>query len=79
MDPYKDTIATWDKLAERYEQMFMDLNIYHESYDAFCDAVEVEEGRLLEIGCGPGNITQYLQKKLPTPSDNRNRCFPEHD
>ena len=44
----------------------MDLNIYHESYDAFCDAVEVEEGRLLEIGCGPGNITQYLQKKLPT-------------
>ncbi|NQV52096.1 MAG: class I SAM-dependent methyltransferase [Flavobacteriales bacterium] len=66
MDPYKETIQTWDKLAERYEQMFMDMDIYHESYAAFCDALGAEEGRLLEIGCGPGNITQYLQKKVPT-------------
>jgi cyclopropane fatty-acyl-phospholipid synthase-like methyltransferase len=65
MDHYSETSETWNKLALQYEALFMDLHIYDESYDAFCNALSKPGSRLLEIGCGPGNITKYVLKKRP--------------
>ena len=65
MDHYKETFETWNKVASLYETKFMDLDTYNETYDFICDSIKVNEAKLLEIGCGPGNITKYLLTKRP--------------
>ncbi len=65
MDHYKETSETWNKLATRYEERFMDLDLYSETYDHICNSITKPNGKILEIGCGPGNITKYLLSKRP--------------
>lgn len=65
MDKYDETFETWNNIAALYEQKFMDLDLYNASYDFICDALEVPNAKILEIGCGPGNITKYLLSKRP--------------
>lgn len=66
MDIYKETANTWNKIASLYEDKFMDMPYYNESYDTFCDLLEQRNARILEIGCGPGNITKYIFNKRPS-------------
>lgn len=61
MDRDTETFETWNKLATLYEDRFMDLDLYHATYDVFCSLLT--KSKLLEIGCGPGNITKYLLSK----------------
>lgn len=65
MDKYKITISTWNKIAALYEEKFMDISLYNNSYDEFCELVVEAVPVLLEIGCGPGNITKYILNRLP--------------
>lgn len=65
MDNYKETFNTWNKVAQLYQDKFMHLNLYDETYDAFCSEVKVADASILEIGCGPGNITRYLLQQRP--------------
>lgn len=65
MDSYKETFETWNKIASLYENKFMHLDIYNESYQFVCDTVIQKNAKILEIGCGPGNITHYLLKIRP--------------
>lgn len=65
MDYYQETFDTWNKIAKLYADVFMDLDIYNASYDKFCELLIGEQASVLEIGCGPGNITQYLFEKKP--------------
>lgn len=65
MDRYKETFDTWNKVAKLYQDKFLNMNLYDDTYDAFCKAVNIENATILEIGCGPGNITQYLLNKRP--------------
>lgn len=65
MSIYKETSETWNKMAELYQQKFMDLDIYNQSYDAFCSLLHKSNASILEIGCGPGNITKYLLDNHP--------------
>jgi len=64
-DIYKETFGTWDKMAELYEQKFMPIQIYNDSYDVFCKVLNKEDAAIFEIGCGPGNIAKYVIKQLP--------------
>ena len=65
MDRYKETFETWDKVASLYEERFMDLDLYDQTYDLICSSVRDKNAKILEIGCGPGNITKYLLNKRP--------------
>jgi trans-aconitate methyltransferase len=65
MPTIPDPALTWNKLAQLYHDKFFNLNIYNDSYDTFCDAVKTNNASILEIGCGPGNITHYLITKRP--------------
>jgi SAM-dependent methyltransferase len=64
-DKYQETFQTWDKLASVYQDKFLKLDLYNESYDFICDSLVKQNSKLLEIGCGPGNISQYLLSKRP--------------
>ena len=59
------TISTWNKVAGLYQEKFMDLTLYDESYDAFCTLIQKGSATILDVGCGPGNISRYLQRKQP--------------
>jgi trans-aconitate methyltransferase len=65
VDRYKETFDTWNKVARLYQEKFMDLDLYDDTYDTFCDEVNIENATILEIGCGPGNITKYILNKRP--------------
>jgi ubiquinone/menaquinone biosynthesis C-methylase UbiE len=64
MDPYAVTFDTWNKLAQAYQDKFMDLNLYNDTYDLFCSLAK-PGAKILELGCGPGNITRYLLAQRP--------------
>ncbi|WP_210489108.1 class I SAM-dependent methyltransferase [Rufibacter aurantiacus] len=65
MDSYRVNLETWNKLAAAYQDKFMDLDLYNDTYDLFCGLITKANARILEIGCGPGNITRYILSKCP--------------
>lgn len=52
--------TTWNKIAQLYEDKFMDMDFYNESYDEFLNLLKSSNNAVFEIGCGPGNISKYL-------------------
>ncbi len=62
MDHNKTAVAVFDKLASLYQDRFMDVSLYHDSLDLFCKEMP-QNAALLELACGPGNITKYLLEK----------------
>lgn len=65
MDRYKETFGTWNKIASLYQDKFMDLDLYNNSYNLICKSISTKNAKILEIGCGLGNITKYLLFKRP--------------
>lgn len=65
MNRNKNTLKAWDKLALSYQKKFMEVNLYNTTYDDFCDKIVKNDATILELGCGPGNITKHLQNKRP--------------
>lgn len=65
MDQQQQTIQHWNQVASLYEEKFMHLDLYNDTYDLFCEWIEKKHPSILEIGCGPGNITRYLATKRP--------------
>ena len=65
MDKYEETFETWNKVAEIYQEKFMKLKLYDESYRVICEEIEKRNAQLLDVGCGPGNITKFLLHERP--------------
>jgi trans-aconitate methyltransferase len=61
----QNVIHIFDKHASDYKDKFMDVNMYAETFDLFCRNIEKENADILELACGPGNITNYLLDKRP--------------
>ncbi|MBK9016952.1 MAG: class I SAM-dependent methyltransferase [Saprospiraceae bacterium] len=58
-------LKVWDNLAAVYQDKFMDMELYNDTYNAFIQLLEKPKSQIFEIGCGPGNITRYLLTKRP--------------
>lgn len=55
----------FDKFALHYQNKYMDVSAYGSELDAFIGLFADPSPALLEIACGPGNITRYLLDRLP--------------
>ena len=55
----------FNSYAIQYQEKFMDFDLYHDTFNFFLEAVEKKNASILEIGCGPGNITNFLLNKNP--------------
>lgn len=65
MENFELSVKRFDQFADEYAQRFMDLNAYSDSIDRFCDLVGNERAKILELGCGPGNVTRLLKLRFP--------------
>lgn len=63
MDKSKIAVNIFNKHASLYQTKFMDVSLYHTSFDFFCDSIKKQTAEVLELACGPGNITKYLLNK----------------
>lgn len=55
----------FNKSAKIYQDKFMDVSLYAEPLNLFCDSVTAENAPILDIACGPGNLTRYLLNRNP--------------
>lgn len=65
MDTTKNTIYVFDNCAKEYQEKFMDMDLYDDTFDLFCSLIKPKKPSILELACGPGNITKYLLQKRP--------------
>jgi len=65
MDKTEAAISIFNRHAEEYQTKYMDLAKYHESLDLFCSLIPTAP-HLLDIACGPGNITRHVLDQHPT-------------
>ena len=61
----KETIDTYNKAAKRYQEKFMKMDLYNDTFDKFCSLIEKEDASIFEIATGPGNVTKYLSSQRP--------------
>lgn len=65
MDKDKETFDTWNTIASLYQDKFMNIDLYNETYNFISTSISKPNAKLLDVGCGPGNITKYLLSKRP--------------
>ncbi|MDN3620179.1 methyltransferase domain-containing protein [Polaribacter undariae] len=61
----KESVETYNKSASNYQDKFMKMDLYNDTFDTFCELIEDENSKILEIASGPGNVTKYLLGKKP--------------
>jgi 2-polyprenyl-3-methyl-5-hydroxy-6-metoxy-1,4-benzoquinol methylase len=65
MDKYQIIVDTFDRRAQQYQDKYMDISLYSQTFDAFCQLISQPNADILELACGPGNVTQYLLSQRP--------------
>lgn len=60
-----DAADAFDKSAKIYQDKFMDVSLFADTFNFFCDNILADHASILDIACGPGNITRYLLDRKP--------------
>ena len=58
------TQTTYNKVAQQYWEKVTSLEQYNTSYDTYCQLLP-QKAKVFELGCGPGNVTQYMLQQRP--------------
>lgn len=61
----EETLRIYNTAAESYQNRFMKIDLYDDNYKLFCALVEKKNANVLDIACGPGNITKFIQNQRP--------------
>ncbi len=61
----KDNIkSVYKKYAREFDEKIASLEIYNESYDYLSNKIQ-DNSTILDLACGPGNVSYYLKKNMP--------------
>lgn len=60
MDHSQHAASIFNKYAETYEERFMDVSMYSESLDFLLNEINNKSASILDVACGPANISKYL-------------------
>ncbi|MCH4822079.1 class I SAM-dependent methyltransferase [Gramella lutea] len=63
MESIQKTEQIFNKYAIKYEKKYMDVSLYAEYLDVFLQQIEPGKRKILDVGCGPGNVSSYLLEK----------------
>ena len=64
MDHFFQVRDVFNKGAGLYEEKYMDISPYHQSLDVVLERLP-QRAEVLDVGCGPGNISRYLLTHQP--------------
>ncbi|MBJ2176456.1 methyltransferase domain-containing protein [Aureibaculum sp. A20] len=59
------SVQTYNSSAKNYQDKFMEMDLYNDTFIQFCDLIKVDNAKIFEIASGPGNITKYLRSIRP--------------
>jgi SAM-dependent methyltransferase len=65
MDHSQQAVAVFNRLANEYQDKFMDVSLYTQPLHAFCAALPGSAPQVLELGCGPGNVSAWVLRQQP--------------
>lgn len=65
MDYNPIAIEIFNDAAQKYQEKYMDQCRYHDTLDLFCKAIDASGAHILDVACGPGNISRYLLDQRP--------------
>lgn len=65
MDNFEISVKRFDEFASEFADGFMNIDAYRKHFDRFCDSIENPQPAILELACGPGNVTKYLKERFP--------------
>lgn len=68
MDAFDVSVQRFNEFAAEYADRFMNIDSYKDSINRFCSLSNNPKPGILELACGPGNITKYLKHRLPDSS-----------
>lgn len=72
-----NTIEIFSKYANQYQDKFMSYTPYIESYDILSALLSNPRAKVLDIACGPANISHYLLTAHPKLTIHGNDLSPE--
>ncbi|HEX2615994.1 MAG TPA: class I SAM-dependent methyltransferase [Flavobacteriales bacterium] len=64
MERHAQAIRIFDQAAQIYQDRYMDVSMYQRSLDRFCAELPTQ-AEVLELACGPGNLTRNLLERRP--------------
>lgn len=64
MDTNRQAVSLFNQLAQGYQDKYMDVSLYACALDKFCSLL-VPNAAVLDMACGPGNLSRYLLDKRP--------------
>lgn len=64
MSKNEEAVHLFNRLAIHYQNRYMDVSAYSNGLDYFCDKIS-DNASVLELACGPGNISKYILQRKP--------------
>jgi ubiquinone/menaquinone biosynthesis C-methylase UbiE len=65
METFEISVKRFDEFASEYADRFKNIDSYRKHFDTFFDLIENRKPKILELACGPGNVTGYLKQRFP--------------
>jgi 2-polyprenyl-3-methyl-5-hydroxy-6-metoxy-1,4-benzoquinol methylase len=65
MEKFDVSVQRFDEFAEEYASRFGNVSGYIGQLTFFADQIKAEKPAIIELACGPGNVTKFLKNRFP--------------